>query len=60
MRRIAAPMVDGMMTAPLLSIFVIPAVFLLMRRHKLAPAGARSLRDSRWAGGEPHLSDPTV
>ena len=32
MQRIAAPMVGGMVTAPLLSMFVVPAVFLLMRR----------------------------
>ena len=32
MQRIAAPMVGGMITAPLLSMLVIPAVFLLMRR----------------------------
>jgi Cu(I)/Ag(I) efflux system membrane protein CusA/SilA len=32
MQRIAAPMVGGMVTAPLLSIFVIPAAYLLMRR----------------------------
>jgi copper/silver efflux system protein len=31
MRRIAAPMVGGMITAPLLSMFVIPAAYLLMR-----------------------------
>ncbi len=34
MQRIAAPMVGGMITAPLLSMFVIPAVFLLMRRGR--------------------------
>jgi copper/silver efflux system protein len=34
MRRIAAPMVGGMVTAPLLSLFVIPAAFLLLRRQK--------------------------
>src|SRR6266567_8756061 len=34
MRRIAAPMVGGMVTAPLLSMFVIPAVYLLIRRPK--------------------------
>ncbi len=34
MRRIAAPMVGGMITAPLLSMFVIPAVYLLLRRRK--------------------------
>ena len=31
MRRIAAPMVGGMITAPLLSMFVIPAAYLLVR-----------------------------
>jgi Cu(I)/Ag(I) efflux system membrane protein CusA/SilA len=31
MQRIAAPMVGGMISAPLLSMFVIPAVFLLLR-----------------------------
>lgn len=32
MSRIAAPMIGGMLTAPLLSMFVIPAAYLLMRR----------------------------
>jgi Cu(I)/Ag(I) efflux system membrane protein CusA/SilA len=31
-QRIAAPMIGGMVTAPLLSMFVIPAAYLLMRR----------------------------
>ncbi|WP_034303653.1 efflux RND transporter permease subunit [Herbaspirillum sp. RV1423] len=34
MQRIAAPMVGGMITAPLLSMFVVPAVYLLMRRRQ--------------------------
>jgi hypothetical protein len=34
MRRIAAPMVGGMITAPLLSMFVIPALYLLIRRPR--------------------------
>jgi Cu(I)/Ag(I) efflux system membrane protein CusA/SilA len=34
MQRIAAPMVGGMITAPLLSMFVIPAAYLLMRRPR--------------------------
>ena len=34
MQRIAAPMVGGMITAPLLSMFVIPAVYLLIRRPR--------------------------
>ncbi|OJU23156.1 MULTISPECIES: efflux RND transporter permease subunit [unclassified Sphingomonas] len=33
MSRIAAPMIGGMLTAPLLSMFVIPAAYLLMRRR---------------------------
>jgi Cu(I)/Ag(I) efflux system membrane protein CusA/SilA len=33
MSRIAAPMVGGMITAPLLSMFIIPAAYLLMRRR---------------------------
>lgn len=36
MQRIAAPMVGGMITAPLLSMFVIPAAYLLMRRRRNA------------------------
>jgi len=34
MQRIAAPMVGGMITAPLLSMFVIPATYYLMRRPR--------------------------
>jgi len=35
MRRIAAPMVGGMITAPLLSMLVIPAMYRLMRLRRL-------------------------
>jgi Cu(I)/Ag(I) efflux system membrane protein CusA/SilA len=35
MQRIAAPMVGGMVTAPLLSLFVIPAAWLLITRRRL-------------------------
>jgi Cu(I)/Ag(I) efflux system membrane protein CusA/SilA len=42
MQRIAAPMVGGMVTAPLLSMFVIPAAYLLMRRPR-KPRTARRL-----------------
>jgi Cu(I)/Ag(I) efflux system membrane protein CusA/SilA len=38
MQRIAAPIVGGMITAPLLSLFVVPAVYLLMRRRELERA----------------------
>ncbi len=34
MSRIAAPMIGGMITAPLLSMFLIPAAYLLMRRPR--------------------------
>jgi len=38
MQRIAAPMVGGMMTAPLLSLFVVPAAYLLLRKPRVAKA----------------------
>jgi Cu(I)/Ag(I) efflux system membrane protein CusA/SilA len=34
MQRIAAPMVGGMITAPLLSMLLVPAAYLLMRRRR--------------------------
>ncbi|GAC1307210.1 MAG: CusA/CzcA family heavy metal efflux RND transporter [Steroidobacteraceae bacterium] len=37
MRRIAAPMVGGMLTAPLLSMLVLPAAYLLLHRRALHP-----------------------
>jgi len=44
MQRIAAPMVGGMITAPLLSMFVIPAAYYLMRRpRRPAPAQAHPI-----------------
>ncbi|HEY1448638.1 MAG TPA: CusA/CzcA family heavy metal efflux RND transporter, partial [Caulobacteraceae bacterium] len=36
MSRIAAPMIGGMLTAPLLSMLVVPAAYLLMRRRRTA------------------------
>ena len=45
MQRIAAPMVGGMVTAPLLSMFVIPAAYLLMRRREVNAANA--VRESK-------------
>ena len=36
MQRIAAPMVGGMVTAPLLSMFIIPAAWLLLQRRRIA------------------------
>ena len=40
MSRIAAPMVGGMLTAPLLSLFVVPAAYLLLRSRQ-RPADCR-------------------
>jgi Cu(I)/Ag(I) efflux system membrane protein CusA/SilA len=37
MSRIAAPMIGGMLTAPLLSMLVIPAGYLLLRRRRRVP-----------------------
>ena len=37
MSRIAAPMIGGMLTAPLLSRFVLPAAYLLLRRRRAQP-----------------------
>jgi Cu(I)/Ag(I) efflux system membrane protein CusA/SilA len=42
MQRIAAPMVGGMITAPLLSMFVIPAAYLLLRRRRNAASADAS------------------
>jgi len=50
MRRIAAPMVGGMITAPLLSLFVVPAAYLLMRR------GGRR-RESASPGAEAYSAE---
>jgi Cu(I)/Ag(I) efflux system membrane protein CusA/SilA len=44
MQRIAAPMVGGMITAPLLSMFVIPAAYLLMRRPRGRAAPSHGMR----------------
>jgi|GEM_PF-3217552 Cu(I)/Ag(I) efflux system membrane protein CusA/SilA len=37
MTRIAAPVIGGLITAPLLSMLVIPAGYLLLRRRKSRP-----------------------
>ncbi len=47
MQRIAAPMVGGMITAPLLSMFVVPAVYLLLRRRQARKALAASLQSDQ-------------
>jgi Cu(I)/Ag(I) efflux system membrane protein CusA/SilA len=40
MQRIAAPMIGGMITAPLLSMIVLPAAYLLLRRRSIGTESA--------------------
>ncbi len=54
MRRIAAPMVGGMITAPLLSMLVIPAAYLLLRRPKVLANLAACSRSSPTRRGRYH------
>ena len=43
MQRVAAPMIGGMITAPLLSMLVIPVAYLLLRRRHLHLEGSNAL-----------------
>ena len=49
MQRIAAPMVGGMITAPLLSMFVIRAAYYLMRRPRECTRARWSFATTRLA-----------
>jgi Cu(I)/Ag(I) efflux system membrane protein CusA/SilA len=57
MQPIAAPMVGGMITAPLLSLFVLPAIYLLWRqrafRHGESPAPLPTETTEPDAGSSP-------
>lgn len=56
MQRIAAPMIGGMATATLLTLFVIPAVFTIWKRLEI---GSRNRARLRGAGGtEPTIAAP--
>jgi Cu(I)/Ag(I) efflux system membrane protein CusA/SilA len=44
MRRIAAPMVGGMITAPILSMLVLPAAYLLLHRRNIRRRSTKSTR----------------
>ena len=48
MQRLAAPMVGGMITAPLLSLFVLPAIYKLLGRNRLV---ASAPEDTKGSGG---------
>ena len=39
MSRLAAPMVGGMISSVILTLFVIPVIYLLWRRRRLSPTG---------------------
>ncbi|MGZ2748548.1 efflux RND transporter permease subunit [Burkholderia stagnalis] len=52
MQRIAAPMVGGMVTAPLLSMFVIPAAWFLLQRRRAVHADVARLTDAVPAGAQ--------
>jgi Cu(I)/Ag(I) efflux system membrane protein CusA/SilA len=49
MQRIAAPMVGGMITAPLLSLFVVPVVYLLWKRREMARGALQQAEDPAQA-----------
>ena len=46
MSRIAAPMIGGMVTAPLLTMLVVPAAFLLLRRRRRSTPASQTQRRS--------------
>ena len=55
MRRIAAPMVGGMVTATALTLLVIPAIFLLWQRYRLRrPAAASAGSGSLGSAPQPY------
>ncbi|AKC70518.1 efflux RND transporter permease subunit [Pandoraea oxalativorans] len=60
MQRIAAPMVGGMVTAPLLSMFVIPAAWLLLQRRRLRRAVPPLAPRTAGLSDAPHAGPSTV
>jgi Cu(I)/Ag(I) efflux system membrane protein CusA/SilA len=57
MSRIAAPMIGGMITAPLLSLFVIPVIYLLWKGRTLGEA-MEPTNDPETGAGEHKTGDP--
>ena len=55
MQRLAAPMVGGMITAPLLSLFVLPAIYKLLGPKRLS-AQVRQEEDTGVGDAEPELA----
>ncbi len=63
MSRIAAPMIGGMITAPLLSLFIIPAAYKLMwlRRHRrLAAKRVSPARGVKLQAGSAYVYRPSA
>ncbi|GJH16087.1 efflux RND transporter permease subunit [Caballeronia novacaledonica] len=58
MQRIAAPMVGGMVTAPILSMFVIPAAWFLLQRRRARQAGATQLHHAVASGARVPSTQP--
>lgn len=56
MQRLAAPMVGGTVTAPLLSLFVLPAIYKLLGPKRLAPAVHEQPELERGVGMAPVVS----
>ena len=53
MQRIAAPMVGGMISAPMLSMFVVPAVYLLLRRPRRRWTWRRAAQVKQTSAAKP-------
>jgi Cu(I)/Ag(I) efflux system membrane protein CusA/SilA len=57
MKRIAVPMVGGMVTSTVLTLVVIPAIYLIWRRREIRRRPGRpvqeALRDSMVLGANP-------
>ena len=56
MQRLAAPMIGGMITAPLLSLFVLPAIYKLLGFRRFIPAPRGEATHGVMGAAEPELS----
>jgi len=60
MQRIAAPMVGGMITAPLLSLLVIPAIYLIWKKRNLNVSAKASVESSIQSSAEIKAEEKTA
>jgi Cu(I)/Ag(I) efflux system membrane protein CusA/SilA len=58
MKRIAAPMVGGMLSSTVLTLVVIPAVYSLWKEWELARAGERARTDDSVDAAQPRHPEP--